>query len=121
MGRRRGPPQGDFEYYATAQWENLDAREAIHGTVDEINRTGDGFGFSKDFLLKAGLMLAGVGSVRFRVTNFNRHRRSETKSPRVRTRLERAAIDNRDRNIINAHADELNEEAVDVLGYQVET
>ena len=38
---------------ATAQWENLDAREAIHGTVDEINRTGDGFGFSKDFLLKA--------------------------------------------------------------------
>ena len=57
---------------ATAQWENLDAREAIHGTVDEINRTGDGFGFSKDFLLKAGLMLAGVGSVRFRVTNFNR-------------------------------------------------
>ena len=57
---------------ATAQWENLDAREAIHGTVDEINRTGDGFGFSKDFLLKAGLMLAGVGSVRFKVTNFNR-------------------------------------------------
>ena len=34
---------------------------------------------------------------------------------------ERAAIDKRDRNIINAHADELNEEAVDVLRYQVET
>ncbi len=34
---------------------------------------------------------------------------------------ERAAIDKRDRNIIDAHADELNEEAVDVLGYQVET
>ena len=31
---------------------------------------------------------------------------------------ERAAIDNRDRNLINAHADELNQEAVDVLGYQ---
>ena len=58
---------------ATAQWENLDAREEIHGTVDEINRSGDGFGFSQDFLLKAGLMLAGVGSVRFRVTNFNRN------------------------------------------------
>ena len=57
---------------ATAQWENLDAREAIHGTVDEINRIGNGFGFSQDFLLKAGLMLAGVGNVRFRVTNFNR-------------------------------------------------
>ena len=57
---------------ATAQWDNLDAREAIHGTVDEINRIGDGFQFSQDFLLKAGLMLAGIGSVRFKVTNFNR-------------------------------------------------
>lgn len=34
---------------------------------------------------------------------------------------ERDAIDQRDRKTINAHADELNEEAVDVLGYQVET
>ena len=34
---------------------------------------------------------------------------------------ERDATDQRDRKIINAHADELNEEAVDVLGYQVET
>ncbi|MCY4594799.1 MAG: DUF262 domain-containing protein [Bryobacterales bacterium] len=57
---------------ATAQWEKLDAREAIHGTVDEINQIGDGFGFSQDFLLKAGLMLAGVSNVRFNVTNFNR-------------------------------------------------
>ncbi len=57
---------------ATAQWENLDAREAIHGTVGNINRIGDGFRFSQDFLLKAGLMLAGVGSVRFKVTNYNR-------------------------------------------------
>ena len=58
---------------ATAPWENMDAREEIHGTVDEINRIGDGFGFSQDFLLKAGLMLAGVGSVGFRVTNFDRN------------------------------------------------
>ena len=56
---------------ATAQWENLDAREAIHGTVDELNSVGDGFRFSQDFLLKAGLVLGGVGSVRFKVTNFN--------------------------------------------------
>ncbi|MYA17633.1 MAG: DUF262 domain-containing protein [Gammaproteobacteria bacterium] len=55
---------------ATAQWE-MDAREAIHGTVDEINAIGEGFGFSHDFLLKAGLMLAGIKSVRFKVTNFN--------------------------------------------------
>lgn len=57
---------------ATAQWETLDAREAIHGTVDELNSIGDGFDFSKDFLLKAGLMLAGVRNVRFRVANFSR-------------------------------------------------
>lgn len=33
---------------------------------------------------------------------------------------ERAAIDERDRDLINMHADELNKEAADVLGYQVE-
>ena len=33
----------------------------------------------------------------------------------------RSARDERDRGIIDAHADELNEEALDVLGYQVET
>ena len=33
----------------------------------------------------------------------------------------RSAMDERDLGIINAHADELNEEALDVLGYQVET
>ena len=57
---------------ATAQWETLDARAEIHGKVDEINDIGGGFGFSQDFLLKAGLMLAGVKSVGFRVTNFTR-------------------------------------------------
>ncbi|MCY3658207.1 MAG: DUF262 domain-containing protein [Caldilineaceae bacterium] len=56
---------------ATAQWKNLDAREAIHGTVDELNSIGDGFDFSQDFLLKAGLVLGGVGSVQFKVVNFN--------------------------------------------------
>lgn len=34
---------------------------------------------------------------------------------------ERAEGDKHDRNIINDHADELNEEAVDVLAYQVVT
>ena len=33
----------------------------------------------------------------------------------------RTAMEERDAGIINAHADELNEEALDVLGYQVET
>ena len=54
---------------STAQW-NMDAREAIDGAMDEINSIG-GFGFHRDFLLKAGLMLSGVPSVQFKVTNFN--------------------------------------------------
>ena len=57
---------------ATAEWTDTDARETIHALVDELNQTGRGFGFSKDFVLKAGLMLADVASVGFRVTNFNK-------------------------------------------------
>ena len=56
---------------ATAQWHERDARDAIYGLVDELNNNLR-FGFSKDLILKAGLVLAGVGDVRFRVTNFNR-------------------------------------------------
>ena len=39
-----------------AQWSG-DARKEIHTLVDELNSTGDGFAFSKDLVLKAGLML----------------------------------------------------------------
>ncbi len=56
---------------ATAQWHDRDARDAIYGLVDDLN-SNLRFGFSKDLILKAGLVLAGVGDVRFRVTNFNR-------------------------------------------------
>ena len=55
---------------ATAHWKG-DARSAINGAVQRINDPHvGGFGFSRDFLLKAGLMLAGIRSVAFRVTNF---------------------------------------------------
>ena len=37
------------------------------------------------------------------------------------TARKRADIDDRDREIIDAHADELTAEALDVLGYQIET
>jgi len=37
-----------------------------------INRIGAGFNLSKDFVLKAGLMLADIASVGFKVENFNR-------------------------------------------------
>jgi len=57
---------------AVAQWNDLDAREQIHALVDEMNETGDGFSFSKDLVLKAGLMLSDIGSVGFKVDNFNK-------------------------------------------------
>jgi len=56
---------------ATAQWKELDARQAIHGLVDDLNERGHGFQLSKDLVLKAGLMLSDIPSVAFRVTNFN--------------------------------------------------
>lgn len=57
---------------AVAQWDTLDAREEIHTLVDELNGIGEGFGFSKDLVLKAGLMLSDIGNVGFKVDNFNR-------------------------------------------------
>ena len=57
---------------AVAQWSNLDAREEIHSLVDELNSIGDGFAYSKDLVLKAGLMLSDIGSVGFKVENFNK-------------------------------------------------
>lgn len=57
---------------ATAQWEKLDARAEIHGLVDGLNGTGQGFRFSKDAILKTGLVLIGSGDIGFKVKNFNR-------------------------------------------------
>ena len=57
---------------AVAQWTKLDARQEIHSLVDELNGIGDKFNLSKDFVLKAGLMLADIASVGFKVENFNR-------------------------------------------------
>ena len=57
---------------AVAQWAELDAREEIRTLVRDLNGIGNGFSFSKDFVLKAGLMLSGIGSVGFKVDNFNR-------------------------------------------------
>jgi hypothetical protein len=57
---------------AVAQWSSLDARQEIHALVDQLNKIGSGFNLSKDFVLKAGLMLADTASVGFKVENFNR-------------------------------------------------
>jgi hypothetical protein len=55
---------------AVAQWKQVDARAEIHKLVDELNRIGMGFTFSQDFVLKAGLMLANIARVGFKVENF---------------------------------------------------
>lgn len=55
---------------AVAQWKQVDARAEIHKLVDELNRMGTGFSLSQDFVLKAGLMLADIASVGFKVENF---------------------------------------------------
>lgn len=55
---------------AVAQWKQIDARAEIHKLVDELNRIGTGFALSQDFVLKAGLMLADIASVGFKVENF---------------------------------------------------
>ncbi|WP_010140075.1 DUF262 domain-containing protein [Oceanicola sp. S124] len=57
---------------ASAQWTNRDAREAVNGIVEAMNAIGGGYDFSKDFVLKAGLMLLDIKSVGFRVSNFDR-------------------------------------------------
>lgn len=55
---------------ATSQWETLDARKEVHQLVDELNRIGSSLGLTKDFVLKAGLMLSDIASVGFEVRNF---------------------------------------------------
>ena len=55
---------------ATSQWDNLDARKAVHELVDDLNGIGSGLMLSKDFVLKAGLMLTDIASVGFQIRNF---------------------------------------------------
>ena len=55
---------------ATAQFETVDAREEIHGCVDGLNRTGRGFHFNKDIVLKACLVLSDLSNIGFKVRNF---------------------------------------------------
>lgn len=57
---------------ATAEWKEGNARELIHGFVDKLNSTGNGFRFDKDFVLKSCLVLADLSDVRFRVDNFSK-------------------------------------------------
>ncbi len=55
---------------AVSQWDKLDARREVHELVDDLNGIGSSLGLSKDFVLKAGLMLTDIASVGFEVRNF---------------------------------------------------
>lgn len=74
---------------AVAQWKRVDARAEIHKLVDELNRIGAGFALSQDFVLKAGLMLADIASVGFKVENFTSANMAalEANWPAIRTAL----------------------------------
>lgn len=74
---------------AVAQWKQVDARSEIHRLVDDLNRIGTGFNVSQDFVLKAGLMLADIASVGFKVENFTTSNMAllESNWPSIRTSL----------------------------------
>lgn len=57
---------------ATAKWETLDARREIHEFTDSLNDIGTGYGFGKDFVLKACLYLTENLPIQYKVKNFTR-------------------------------------------------
>lgn len=57
---------------ATAKWETLDARSEIHAFTDALNDIGTGYGFGKDFVLKACLYLTENLPIQYKVRNFTR-------------------------------------------------
>lgn len=74
---------------AVAQWTQIDARAEIHSLVDRLNGVGSRFNLSQDFVLKAGLMLADIASVGFKVENFTHANMAEleAKWPQIRRAL----------------------------------
>ncbi|MDK9345070.1 DUF262 domain-containing protein [Propionibacterium freudenreichii] len=71
---------------ATAQWKDRDARQEVHGLVDELNAVGAGFSFSKDLILKSGLVLSGIPDIGFKVKNFTTEKHGEAGGPVGRDR-----------------------------------
>ena len=72
---------------ATNQWTSLDARQEVRSLVDDLN--GEQFNFTKDLVLKAGLVLIDVSDVGFKVTNFTQQNTAlmEKRWPELRTAL----------------------------------
>ncbi len=55
---------------ATNQWKDLDAREQVRSLVDDLNDMPATFQFTKDLVLKTGLVLIDVPDIGFKVSNF---------------------------------------------------
>ena len=56
----------------SAEWPNGDAREAIHGLTDKVQKIGRGFpNIEKDLVLKAALLMCDAPRVDFKVDNFS--------------------------------------------------
>jgi hypothetical protein len=74
---------------ATNQWEGLDAREEVRSLVTELKDLPAGFEFSKDLILKAGLVLIDVPDIGFKVSNFTQSNmeKMEEAWPSLRTSL----------------------------------
>ncbi len=74
--------------FATASWKTLDARQEIHGLVDELRSYSDELTVDKDFVLKACLVLSDLPDIKFKVTNFNGENtgKIETRWPAIKKR-----------------------------------
>ncbi|MDR1633998.1 MAG: DUF262 domain-containing protein [Bifidobacteriaceae bacterium] len=78
---------------ATNQWKGLNAREEVEALAKELNTEGGRqFGFTKDLVLKAALMVGGVDHA-FRLSNFTQANMAKVEAawPRAREALIRAA------------------------------
>lgn len=57
---------------ATARWKHRDAKESFEGLRSEMNAAGEGFRFTPDRLVKAGLVLLDANEPKFHVDTFTR-------------------------------------------------
>lgn len=78
---------------ATNQWTERDAREEVRTLVNELNGSAAAFSFSKDLVLKAGLVLIDAGGIGFKVSNFTQDNMAqmEQRWPAIRATLLTAA------------------------------
>lgn len=57
--------------FAVTQWSKLNARDEINDLLQEIEEASE-FQFSKDLILRAGLMLSEVNNLSFKLSNFSK-------------------------------------------------